>query len=177
MWLVLMLMSGYALASASSRSLLTFLLGSYQGTKLSGPSASLPSVLRYWSSYQPGPMLSTPIGDQRCLTSSRVIKIASLSRLTISSASAPVALAFDTSTDRSRAVGSYAIVSLIWYGMLNFGITAPMPFCIAVPNVSLTCMNTTVLGATPDASNTSFWFWKASARIIGAVGKLRNTNL
>ena len=61
--------------------------------------------------------------------------------------------------------------------MLNFGIIAPMPFCIAVPKVSLTCMNTTVFGAMPLASNTSFWFWKASPRIIGAVGKLRNTNL
>ena len=33
--------------------------------------------------------------------------------------------------------------------MLNFGITAPMPFCIAVPNVSLTCRNTTDFGAMP----------------------------
>ena len=30
--------------------------------------------------------------------------------------------------------------------MLNFGITAPMPFFIAVPNVSLTCRNTTDFG-------------------------------
>ena len=51
-------------------------------------------------------MLSTAIGVQRCLTSSRVISIASLRRLTISSASAPVALAFATSTERSRAAGS-----------------------------------------------------------------------
>ena len=72
----------------------------------SGRRDSLPRVLRYWSSYQPGPMLSTAIGDQRCLTSSRVIRMASLSRLTISSASAPVALALATSTERSRAVGS-----------------------------------------------------------------------
>src|SRR6516225_12198377 len=99
-------MPGYALASASSSRLLNFLLGSYQGTKLIGPSASLASVLRYWSSYQPGPMLSTAMGDQRCLTSSRVIRMASLSRLTIESASAPVALALATSTDRSRDVGS-----------------------------------------------------------------------
>src|SRR5262245_25712798 len=108
-----MLNSGNALARAASSILLTFLLGSYHGTKLSGPSDSLPSVLKYWSSYQPGPMLSTPIGDQRCLTSSRVNRIASLRRLTTSSASAPVALAFDTSTERSRAVRSYEIVSTI----------------------------------------------------------------
>ena len=106
MWLVLRLMPGCALASAASSCLLIFLFGSYQGTKLIGPSDSLPSVLRYWSSYQPGPMLSTAIGVQRCLTSSRVISMASLSRLTISSASAPVALALATSTDRSRAAGS-----------------------------------------------------------------------
>ena len=61
--------------------------------------------------------------------------------------------------------------------MSNLGITAPMPFCIAVPKVSLTCMNTTDFGATPVASKTSFWLAKASPRIIGAVGKLRNTNL
>src|SRR5215510_1007735 len=106
MWLVLRLTPGCALASAASSVLLSFLLGSYQGTKLIGPSDSLPRVLMYWSSYQPGPMLSTAMGDQRCLISSRVSRIASLSRLTRSSASAPVALAFATSTDRSRAVGS-----------------------------------------------------------------------
>ena len=33
--------------------------------------------------------------------------------------------------------------------MLNFGITALMPCCIAVPKVSLTCMNTTDFGAVP----------------------------
>src|SRR5262249_38910436 len=106
MGLVLRLTSGCALARAASSVLLSFLLGSYQGTKLNGPSDSLPRVLKYWSSYQPGPMLSTAMGDQRCLTSSRVSRIASLSRLTKSSASAPVALALATSTDRSRAVGS-----------------------------------------------------------------------
>src|SRR5262249_61077538 len=102
-----------ALASAASSSLLTFLVGSYHGTKLSGPSASLPSVLRYWSSYQPGPMLRMPIGDQRCFTSSRVSRIASLRRLTTRSASALAAFALDTSTERSRAVGSEEIVSAI----------------------------------------------------------------
>jgi hypothetical protein len=51
-------------------------------------------------------MLSTAIGDQRCLISSRVIRIASFRRLTMSSASAPVALALATSMERSRAVGS-----------------------------------------------------------------------
>ena len=61
--------------------------------------------------------------------------------------------------------------------MLNFGITAPMPLFMAVPNVSLTCMNTTDFGALPVTSKISFWLVKASARIIGAVGKLRNTNL
>src|SRR6185295_8990924 len=105
-WLVFMLTPGYFLASAASSCLLTFLFGSYHGTKLSGPSPSLPSVFRYWSSYQPGPMLRIAMGDQRCFTSSRVIRMASLRRLTTSSASAPVALAFDTSTERSRAVGS-----------------------------------------------------------------------
>src|SRR5262245_59735764 len=106
MWLVLRLTPGCALASAASRILLSRLLGSYQGTKLNGPSDSLPSVLMYWSSYQPGPMLSTAIGDQPCLTSSVVGRMASLRRLTMSRASAPVALALATSTDRSRAVGS-----------------------------------------------------------------------
>src|SRR5262245_65086841 len=106
MWLVLRLTPGCDLARASSSRLLSFLLGSYHGTKLIGPSDSLASVFTYWSSYQPGPMLSTAMGDQRCLTSSRVMRIASLRRLTMSSASAPVALAFATSTDRSRAVGS-----------------------------------------------------------------------
>ena len=48
---------------------------------------------------------------------------------------------------------------------------------MAVPKVSLTCMNTTVFGAVPPSSNTSFWLPNASPRIIGAVGKLRNTNL
>src|SRR5689334_10668732 len=107
MWLVLRFTSGNALASVDSSCLLSALLGSYQGTKLKGPSASLPSVLRYWSSYQPGPMLSTAMGVQRCLTSSRVSSMASLSRLTTRSASAPVALALATSTDRSgcRIVG------------------------------------------------------------------------
>src|SRR5713226_1058864 len=100
-------MSGCALASAASSCFESFLLGSYQGTKINGPSDSLPSVLRYWSSYQPGPMLKMAIGDQRCLTSSRVIKIASLSGLTTNNASAPAALALATSTDRSRAAGSY----------------------------------------------------------------------
>ena len=52
-----------------------------------------------------------------------------------------------------------------------------MPFCMAVPNVSFTCMKTTVFGAEPVASKISFWLVKASVRIIGAVGKLRNTNL
>ena len=52
-----------------------------------------------------------------------------------------------------------------------------MPFCMAVPKVSLTCMNATDLGAEPAASKSSFWLLKASPRIIGAVGKLRNTNL
>ena len=37
-----------------------------------------------------------------------------------------------------------------------------MPFCIAVPKVSLTCMNTTDFGAAPEASKTSFWLTKAS---------------
>src|SRR5262245_35027115 len=106
MWLVLGLTAGLAVARAASRILLSRLLGSYQGTKLNGPSDTFPRVLMYWSSYQPGPMLSTAIGDQRCLTSSRVSRMASLRRLTMSRASAPVALALATSTDRSRAVGS-----------------------------------------------------------------------
>ena len=33
--------------------------------------------------------------------------------------------------------------------MLNFGMTTLMPFDIAVPNVSLTCMKTTDFGAAP----------------------------
>src|SRR6185295_14842837 len=88
MWLVLRLISGYFLTSAASSALDSFLFGSYHGTNESGPSPSLPSVLRYWSSYQPGPMLRMPIGDQRCLTSSRVIRMASLRRLSMSKAKA-----------------------------------------------------------------------------------------
>src|SRR5258708_2741669 len=103
MWLVFRLTPGYFLPRSASSVLLNFLLGSYQGTKLSGPSASFPRVLKYWSSYQPGPMLRIDIGDQRCLTSSRVSRIASLSLLTTRSDSAPHALAFATSTERSRA--------------------------------------------------------------------------
>ena len=61
--------------------------------------------------------------------------------------------------------------------MLNFGMTPSMPFCMAVPKVSFTCMKATDLGAEPAASKISFWLLKASPRIIGAVGKLRNTNL
>src|SRR4029078_9219374 len=107
-WLGDIFTSGYAFASAASKALLSFLLGSYQGTRLIGPSESLPRVLRYWSSYHPGPMLSTALGFQRCWTSSRVSRIASLRRLTAMNASAPVALAFATSTERSRAGGSEA---------------------------------------------------------------------
>ena len=51
-------------------------------------------------------MLSTPIGDQRCLTNSRVSRMASLRRLTTSSASAFEARARVISTERSRAFGS-----------------------------------------------------------------------
>src|ERR1043166_4294579 len=132
MWFVLRLISGYFLASASSSALVSFLFGSYHGTNDRGPSPSLPSVLRYWSSYQPGPMLRIPIGLQRCFTSSRVIRIASFTRLTTSNASGPAAFALATSTERSRAVGSYAIVSLIVYGMLNLGSTFGMACAIAV---------------------------------------------
>ena len=42
----------------------------------------------------------------------------------------------------------------------------PTPFCIALPKVSLTCMNTTVFGVMPDAANICFWFAKASPRIM-----------
>ena len=46
-------------------------------------------------------MLKIAIGDQRCLTSSRVSKIASLRRLTVSRASAPVALATGAGAEAS----------------------------------------------------------------------------
>ncbi|MNC90974.1 hypothetical protein D3C83_71430 [compost metagenome] len=55
--------------------------------------------------------------------------------------------------------------------------TPKKPLFIAAPKVSFTCMNTADFGATPVAANTSSWLAKASPRIIGAVGKLRNTNL
>ena len=42
-----MLTPGCAFASAASKAWLSFLLGSYQGTRLIGPSESLPRVLRY----------------------------------------------------------------------------------------------------------------------------------
>jgi hypothetical protein len=58
---------------------------------------------------EPGLMIAC--GDQRCLTSSRTSRIASFRRLTSMMKSALVALALDTSTDRSRAAGSYEIVS------------------------------------------------------------------
>src|SRR3974390_3036656 len=112
-WLVFRFRPGCDFSIAASSFLVNGLFGSYQGVKLIGPSDSLPSVFRYWSSYQPGPMLMIAIGDQRCLTNSRVTRIASLRRLTTNSASAPVAFAFATSTDRSRADGSYAISSAI----------------------------------------------------------------
>ncbi len=61
--------------------------------------------------------------------------------------------------------------------MLNFGSTFGIACAIAVPNVSLAYMKTTVFGAVPVASKISFWLTNASPRIVGAVGKLRNTNL
>ena len=63
------------------------------------------------------------------------------------------------------------------YGMLSFGISAATPFDMAVPNVSLTRMKTTVFGALPTMSNTAFCARKPSRVSIGAVGKLRYTNL
>ena len=44
-----------------------------------------------------------PIGDQFCFTISRMIRIASLTRVIGISKSAPAALALATSTERSRA--------------------------------------------------------------------------
>ena len=69
------------------------------------------------------------------------------------------------------------MVSTTLYGMVNLDITPVKPFCMATPNVSLTCMKTAVLGAAPAALKSSSWLAKASPRIIGAVAKLRNTNL
>src|SRR5579863_10029597 len=101
-----MLRSGNFLANAAWRVLVIFLFGSYHGTRLIGPSLSLPSVLVYWFSYQPGPQLRIAFGVQRCLTISRVSSIASLRRPTTSMISALAAFAFVTSTERSRAPGS-----------------------------------------------------------------------
>ena len=61
--------------------------------------------------------------------------------------------------------------------MSNLAIVAPMPFAIAVPKVSFTCMSTTVLGAAPAMAKTSFWSANASLTIIGAVGKFRENEL
>ena len=61
---------------------------------------------------------------------------------------------------------------MLWCGMM-----CEMPPCIALPKVSFSTRNTTVLGAAPAWAKTNFWLSKASLRIIGPVGKLRNTNL
>ena len=53
-----------------------------------------------------------------------------------------------------------------------------MPFCIAVPKVSLTCMNTTVFGAEPGRLEDLLLVGEGVGEDhAGAVGKLRNTNL
>jgi hypothetical protein len=49
-----MLMSGYALASAPISCLVNFFVGSYQGMKLIGPSASLPNALESDGNFEHG---------------------------------------------------------------------------------------------------------------------------
>ncbi len=52
-----------------------------------------------------------------------------------------------------------------------------MPLIIAVPNVSLTLISTAVLGVVPEALKISLCKVSAPVISIGAVGKLRTTNL
>ena len=119
-----------------------------------------------------------PIGFQRCLTISRRSTIASFSRHTSIRKSAFEPFAFDTSTVRSLAAGSYGMVSTILNGRKSSrGRVALMPLLIAWPNVSFTCMNTAVRGTVLVSRKMS----PISARPLRvrsiAVGKLRNTNL
>ena len=98
---------GFAFLKAASTRLVMLDFGLYQGTFEIEYSESLPRVLKYCSSYIPGePGLTMPIGCQRCFTISRRRMMASFSRQTSSRKSALVALAFDTSTERSLAAGS-----------------------------------------------------------------------
>src|SRR5919198_1937087 len=98
---------GFAFLNAASTRLVMFDFGLYQGTLETEYSESLPSVLKYCSSYMPGePGLTMPIGCQRCFTISRRRMMASFRRQTSSRKSAFDAFAFDTSTDRSFAAGS-----------------------------------------------------------------------
>ncbi len=115
-------------------------------------------------------MLMIPIGFQRCFTISRRRRIASFSRLTKSRKSALVDLAFAISTERSRAAGSYEIVSTILKGNWVIRVmVAPIPFAIACPKVSLTCMKTAVRGTVLVAWNRSPISPRPLRRRSGAV--------
>ena len=52
-----------------------------------------------------------------------------------------------------------------------------MPLIIEVPNVSLTLISTAVLGVLPETLKISLCSASAPVISIGAVGKLRTTNL
>ncbi len=102
--------------------------------------------------------------------------MASFSRHTSSRKSAPAALAFDTSTVRSFAAGSYGIVSTILNGRPRRGRSASIALALAWPKVSLTCMNTAVRGAVPVARKSSRINDRPLVTSSGAVGKSLNTN-
>src|SRR4051812_29496684 len=98
---------GFIFLKAASTRLVTGDFGLYQGTFEIEYSDSLPSVLKYCSSYIPGePGLTMPIGFHFCFTISRRRMMESFRRQTRSRKSAFDALAFDTSTERSLAAGS-----------------------------------------------------------------------
>ena len=56
--------------------------------------------------------------------------------------------------------------------MLNFGIRKLMPFDIAVPNVSLTCMKTTVFGACADQAEDLLLIGEGVAQDHSRGGKI-----
>ncbi len=98
---------GFCLRNAFSTTFVSSAFGLYHGTLEMLYSESLPSVLKYCSSYMPGePGLTMPIGFQRCLTISRRSRIASFSRHTSSRKSGFDAFALEISTVRSLAATS-----------------------------------------------------------------------
>ncbi len=159
--------------------LASFLVGSYHGTKLIGPSdESRRACLMYWSSYQPGPMLSTPMPSQRCLISSlvskdRVIETADNEKQLQRRCPWPSRLRQRdrAPSDRRRSSPRSCRASLIFLQR------RAMPFCIDTPKVSFTCSSATVFGVLPAARRFLSGSRKHRSRMRLATGKLRKTNL